>query len=75
MKCANCGADVQLRSEHCHVCGQKIVVDFDVLADSVHEDAAVRRTEQIAGALRWVILAMLICGALETSPTDFLITG
>ena len=70
MKCTNCGNEVQLRSEHCHVCGQKVVVDFDVLAQSVHEDAAVRRSEQIAGALRWVILALLIIGALIYSIND-----
>jgi hypothetical protein len=64
VKCTNCGNEVELRSEHCHVCGQRVVVDFDVLAQSVHEDAAVRRSEQIAGALRWVLLAMLIVGAV-----------
>jgi len=64
VKCTNCGNEVELRSEHCHVCGQRVVVDFDVLAQSVHEDAAVRRGERIEGALRWVLLAMLIVGAV-----------
>ncbi|MCY3022569.1 MAG: terpene cyclase/mutase family protein [Planctomycetota bacterium] len=64
MKCIYCGAETPIRAEHCHQCGKKVVVDFDVLADSVQEDAAVRRTERIAGYLKWGILALLIVGAI-----------
>lgn len=64
MKCVYCGAEMQLRQEHCPRCGKKAVVDFDVLKDSVHQDAASRRTEQIEAYLKWSILALLIGGSV-----------
>lgn len=64
MKCIYCGADNPIRAEHCQQCGKKIVVDFDTLAESVHEDAAVARREKLSGYLKWAILALLIIGAL-----------
>ncbi|HYG78056.1 MAG TPA: hypothetical protein VEK08_23825 [Planctomycetota bacterium] len=63
MKCTHCGAEMMLRQEHCPSCGQKAVFDFDVLAQSVHEDAARRRGEQIEGWLKWVVLLLMIVGA------------
>lgn len=70
MKCANCNAEVQLRQEHCPVCGQRVTVDFDVLAQSVHEDAAVERGQKIGAALRWLLLSTLIAGALIYGVND-----
>jgi len=70
LKCTHCGAEVQLRSEHCHVCGQRVAVDFDVLAQSVHEDAAVERGQKIGAALKWILLVMLIAAAFIYSIND-----
>ena len=64
MKCQFCAAEMLLRQEHCPRCGKKAVVDFDNLAESVHDDAAVRRGQTIEAYLKWVILAILMLGAV-----------
>ena len=64
MKCTHCGTEMMLRQEHCPSCGQKAVFDFDVLAQSVHEDAARRRGEQIEGWLKWLVLLLMVLGAV-----------
>jgi hypothetical protein len=61
---------MQLRAEHCPACGKRAVVDFDMLTESVHEDAAARRGDNISSYMRWVLLAMLIAGAVIYSIND-----
>ena len=64
MKCPHCGAEMSLRQEHCQKCGKKAVVDFDMLASSVHDDAAVRRGGKIENGLKWGVLALLFIGSI-----------
>jgi hypothetical protein len=46
------------------------VVDFDVLAQSVHADAAVERTKRIEAYFKWAIMVMLIFGAIIFAIND-----
>jgi hypothetical protein len=70
VKCVHCGTEMQLRAEHCPACGKRAVVDFDMLTESVHEDAAARRGDNISSYMRWILLAMLIAGAVIYSVND-----
>jgi hypothetical protein len=70
VKCTHCGADMQLRQEHCHACGKRVVVDFDVLAESVQEDAASRRGDTIGQYMKWVIMALLTAAAVIYAIND-----
>jgi hypothetical protein len=58
---------MSLKQEYCPRCGKRAVIDFDVLAQSVHEDAATRRGEQIELWLRWLALALVILGSVVFS--------
>jgi hypothetical protein len=67
VKCVHCGSEMALKQEYCPRCGQKAIIDFDVLAASVHEDAATRRGEQIEAWLRWVLLALVVMSSVVFS--------
>src|SRR5579862_8646190 len=60
----HCNAEMPIRAEHCPRCGQKSYANFDMLAQSVLEDAAVRRGLRIEDALRWALVVMILAGAL-----------
>jgi hypothetical protein len=60
----HCNAEMPLRAEHCPRCGQKSYANFDMLAESVHEDAAIRRGLRIEDALRWTLVVMVLFGAI-----------
>ena len=64
MKCMNCSAEMPLRAEHCPRCGMKSHANFDMLAASVHDDAAVRRGLRIEDALRWTLGAAILAAAV-----------
>ena len=64
MKCMHCNAEMPLRAEHCPRCGQKSYANFDMLAQSVHEDMAARRGLRIEDALRWTLVVMILAGAV-----------
>jgi hypothetical protein len=64
VKCTHCGAEMMLKQEYCPRCGKKAVFDFDVLAASVHDDAAFRRGEKLEAGLKWVILLLLVVAAV-----------
>jgi predicted nucleic acid-binding Zn ribbon protein len=66
----HCNSDIPIRAEHCPVCGKRLEIDFDVLAQSVQEDAAARRSEQIAMYLRWAVLALLAIAAIIYGVND-----
>lgn len=70
MKCTHCGAEMMLKQEYCPRCGKKAVFDFDLLAASVHEDAAFRRGEKLEAGLKWVILLLLVVAAVLYGVND-----
>ena len=72
MKCVFCGVDLPIRAEHCYRCGKKIVADFEALAQSVHEDAALDRAHRVAAYLKWALLALLMAIAALYGVNDLL---
>ena len=67
----HCSAEMPLRAEHCPRCGQRSYANFDMLAESVHEDAAVRRGLRIEDALRWAVAALVLICAVFYAFNDF----
>lgn len=55
---------MRLKQEFCSHCGQKVIVEFDALTQSIHADAAIRRGDQIETALRYLFSVLLIAGAI-----------
>ncbi|MCW8131468.1 MAG: hypothetical protein KIS92_14055 [Planctomycetota bacterium] len=64
MQCPYCKANIPINKEYCPFCGKRVTVGFDAIAASVHDDASVRRGEQLTSFLRWSFAGLLIVGAV-----------
>jgi hypothetical protein len=59
----NCNAEMPMRAEHCPRCGQRSMANFEMMAESVFEDAAKRRGLKLESALRWILIVLVLVAA------------
>ncbi len=64
MKCPNCGKEIPIHQQYCAFCGQKVEVDFDVIADSVVDEADAARATKIEQALMPLVALGVLANAV-----------
>ena len=67
MLCPHCQKDVAISREYCPYCGKRMQMEFNDIASSVHDDAAVRRGEKIEQFLSYALFVLVLAGTIMYS--------
>ena len=64
MNCPHCQKDVAISREYCPYCGKRMQMQFNEIASSVHDDAAIRRGESIERFLGMILFILVLAGTI-----------
>jgi len=70
MQCPSCNQAVPINKVYCPFCGKRINADFNQIAVSVHDDAAIRRGRRLEAFLKWLIAGVIMLGVVTYGFND-----